>query len=348
MTLACVSGCGSADPAAAAPSWQVVHQSLPGALLSVWGSSAHDVWTAGSAPAGGEPPTVLHFDGSSWSALDTGSPGDLWWVFGFASGPVYLGGTGGQILRYVDGTFEAMTTPGTGTVFGIWGTSPDALWAVGGEPGGAQGAFAWRLEQSEWIVAPGFPSDLAKTDALWKVFGHGADDVWMVGTGGKTVHWDGSSLSQSFTGLAESLFTVHANSRRFASVGGFGTGLVLERDIPDYDGNAWVNASPSGAPSIIGVCLTDTGGYAVGEFGFVATRAADGWSEEETGFEDARSLHSVWVDPDGGVWSVGGQVRVPPLAEGLMLHKGARVPGLRAPSVRGADMDDPVTRPSGY
>ena len=34
--------------------------------------------------------------------------GDLWWVFGFEGGPVYMGGTGGTILRYApqDGSFS--------------------------------------------------------------------------------------------------------------------------------------------------------------------------------------------------------------------------------------------------
>jgi len=48
---------------------------------------------------------------------------------------------------------------------------------------------------------------------------------------GKVLHWDGSALSQTFIGISESLFTVHANSQRFAAVGGYGSGLILERDI---------------------------------------------------------------------------------------------------------------------
>lgn len=317
--------CGSDE--AERPRWQLVHSSLPGALLSVWGTSASDVWTVGAAGESGAP-TVLHFDGVAWTALETGTTGDLWWVFGFGDGAVYMGGTGGQILRYAGGAFERMATPGTGNVFGIWGATPAELWAVGGEQGGAQGAFAWRLDGEAWLPAAGFPSDLAATDALWKVFGQGPDDVWMVGTGGNTLHWDGATLTRSFTGLAESLFTVHGNSERFAAAGGFGTGLLLERDVADRAAE-WVNVSPSDAPGLIGVCLAEDGGYAVGEFGYVAVRGANGWRTELTGFEvdlGVRSLHSVWIDPDGGAWTVGGQIRVPPLIDGVLLHEGAPVP----------------------
>ena len=323
--------CGPDDPEPEAP-WQLVHESLPGALLSVWGTGPSDVWAVGTDASDGKGPTVLHFDGAGWTQLETGETGDLWWVFGFDAGPVYLGGAGGMILRYEGGAFTRMATPESGVVFGLWGATPGDMWAVGGEAGGAQGAFAWRLVGDTWSAAPQFPTDLAATNALWKVYGQGPNNVLMVGTGGRTLHWDGTTLESSFTGIAESLFTVHASAERFAAVGGFGTGLLLERATTAEPSSAWTNASPAGAPSLIGVCLTEPdGGYAVGEFGYVARRSAAGWRVEETGFEPElgiRSLHSVWVDSSGGVWAVGGQIRVPPLVDGVMLHRGARVPGM--------------------
>jgi hypothetical protein len=325
--LLCASACGS-DPKPDA-TWQLVHDGLPGALLSVWGTSSSDVWAVGSDAGDGAGPTVLHLQGGAWSRLETGETGDLWWVFGFADGPIYMGGNGGVILRYEEGAFTRMQTPSTGVVFGLWGSSPEDMWAVGGQEGGSQGAFAWRLDGDRWSLAPGFPSELSVTDALWKVFGQGPSDVWMVGTGGKMLHYDGVSLTPAFAGVAESLFTVHANQDRFAAVGGFGTGLLLEHPVSSGTSEAWVDKSPKGAPSIIGVCLSDAGGYAVGEFGYVAARGPSEWATEDTGFDTVfgvRSLHSVWLDPEGGVWAAGGQVRVPPLVDGIMLHRGAAVP----------------------
>ena len=177
---------------------------------------------------------------------------------------------------------------------------------------------------SFWTSRPGFPGELSATDALWKVFGRGADDVWMVGTGGKLLHWDGESFAPSFVGRAESLFTVHGNGARFAAVGGFGTGLLMEHPSDAPADAPWQDVSPAGAPSLIGVCLTERGGYAVGEFGYVAARGASGWATEVTGLEvlvGSRNLHSVWIDERGGVWAAGGQVRVPPLENGILLHR---------------------------
>jgi hypothetical protein len=331
-----LSACGSSSERA--PSWEIVHGDLEAALLSVWGTSSSDVWTVGSDSRDGQGPLVLHFDGSSWERIATGQTGgDLWWVFGFGSGELYASGDGGTILRRnpASGAFERMNTPGTGTVYGIWGATPDDLWAVGGESGGASGAFAWRLEGDAWTPAPSFPADLSRSDALWKVFGRGSDDVWMVGTNGKAVHWDGTTLAPSFVGIAESLFTVHANSARFAAVGGSVSAVVLEREIGAAPEAAWTDQTPKDAPGLTGVYLTDQVGYAVGQYGYIAKRGSSGWQRDPTGFESVfatRGLHSVWIDPDGGGWTVGGYLLNPPLTDGILLHQGSPIPNTRTGS----------------
>lgn len=305
--------CG--EPAQAIePVWEVVMSELPSALLSVWGSSAEDIWAVG-ADAQGLGPTVLHFDGGAWTERRTGMTGDLWWVFGFEGGPTYMGGAGGLILRYEDGTFARMPTPGTGTVFGIWGSARDDLWAVGGAAGGASGAFAWRFDGARWFEAPGFPPHLSEEGAIWKLFGRGSDDVWLVGTNGTTVHWDGAIFTEVDTGVAESLFTVHASSTRVVAVGGFGTGIILENE-----GSGWVDVSPVAAPALTGVCVVEHGGVAVGADGAVLRRRGDGWRLEDTGLDVLESLHSVWIDGVGDVWAVGGQTSAFPLIEGVLIH----------------------------
>ena len=303
------------------PEWQIVGRHLPSALFSVWGTSATDVFVVGGDAGDGRGPVVQHFDGASWTRLPTGHVGNLWWVFGFPGGPIYMGCDGGAILRYQGGTFTPLATPGIGTVYGIWGATPDDVWAVGGNPGGQSGAFAWRLQGDTWADAPGFPADLATSDAIWKMYGRSASDAWMVGTGGKALHWDGVSLTQVSTGAGESLFTVHADANGYVAVGGVGTGVVLENT-----GSGWHNASPSGASPLIGVCLSAHGDYAVGQDGAVYTRKASAWSKVQTGLVIDESFHSVWVDPSGAVWAVGGEVLTPPYLDGIVAHQGAQIP----------------------
>lgn len=302
--------------------WQLVAQDLPAALLSVWGTSDSDVWVVGGDA--GDGPTVLHYDGAAWTRLETGEAGNLWWVYGFAGGPVYMGGDGGMLLRYDGDTFTKMTTPGTDTVFGIWGATPDDVWAVGGSETGATNAFAWRLQGGgdTWALAEGFPTEIAETDAMWKVYGRSPDDAWMVGTNGKAVRWDGQALTAANTGSGESLFTVHADADGFVAVGGFGTAAIRENDGAD-----WVEGGAPPVPSLIGVCLDAHGSYAVGTEGTVLRRepGTTEWVEEDHGFLLNESFHSVWVSPTGQTWIVGGQVQQFPLIDGIMLHEGTTV-----------------------
>ncbi len=301
------------------PSWQLVHSELDGALLSVWGTSATDVWAVGGDVGMG--PEVLHFDGNRWERVETGHTGALWWVFGFEGGPIYMGGEGGAILRYEGGTFTPMTTPGTETVFGIWGASPSDVWAVGGASD-ATGGFAWRLDGDAWVEEPTLPAEVPTGAAIWKVQGRSANDAWLVGSNGVSLHWDGSALTPMTTGVGSSLFTVSANEGRYAAVGGLSSGIVVENE-----GDGWHDVTPDPAlPGLSGVVLGDADtGFAVGAYGTVLARDGAGWHTEETDLAVDENLHAVWIDPTGGVWAVGGRTASFPLARGVLLHRGETI-----------------------
>lgn len=321
LVLACPS-----DPEPSG-SWTLVHSGLSGALLSVWGTSSTDVWAVGGDALDGSGPTVIHFDGEAWERIPTDeTQGNLWWVHGFEGGPIYMGGDGGVILRYESGTYTKMVTPGTGTVFGIWGATADDVWAVGGDSS-ATGGFAWRLDPNSdaWIAEPTLPAEVPADAAIWKVSGAAADDAWLVGSNGVALHWDGASLSQGQTGVGSSLFTVEANDDGlFVAVGGAATGIIVEND-----GDGWVDVTPDPPPfGLSGVALgADGHGVAVGAFGAVWERSdAAGWTEAELGFNVAPSLHGTWIDDEGGIWIVGGQVYTLPLNDGILLHWGDTIP----------------------
>jgi len=315
-------GCPNGDTPPAPP-WQLVYEELPGALLSVWGTSESDVWLVGADARDGMGPLVLHYDGERFERVDTGlDAGTLWWVFGFDGGPVYMGGDGGTIVRYASGVFTPLSTPSTDTVFGIWGASPDDVWAVGGASD-ARNGFAWRLEGDAWVPEATLPADVPDRAAIWKVFGISPDDVWFVGSNGVSLHWDGGSLTAADTGIGSSLFTVHGNGSRFAAVGGLGNGIIIE-----YEGGAWHNVTPSTTlPGMSGIYVgADASGVAVGSYGTVYVRDAGGWHEEDTGYPLAENFHAVWVDPQDGIWAVGGQTFSVPLTSGVLLHRGDALP----------------------
>jgi hypothetical protein len=303
--------------------WKVVHEQLDGALLSVWGTSREDVWTVGADARDGSGPIVLHFDGDAWTRVPTGlAGGDLWWVFGFDGGPIYMGGDGGVIVRKDGDTFTPMTTPGTDTVFGIWGASPDDVWAVGGASD-STGGFAWRLAGDTWVAEPSLPANVPTDAAVWKMFGRAADDAWMIGSNGVALHWDGATLTPGDTGVGSSLFTVHEKDGLYTAVGGLASGIVVENA-----GAGWHDVTPDPAPmGLAGVTLGEDGtGIAVGVLGTVYVRDGQVWAAEDLGVGLLENLHGSWIDDEGGLWAVGGQTFAPPLTDGVMIHRGREVP----------------------
>jgi hypothetical protein len=309
--------------AAEHPGWERVFQHLPGALISVWGVSANDVWTVGSDANDGRGPLALHYDGTTWTRRMIAAEGDLWWVHGFSSRAVFAGGTRGAIFRVEGESVVRVSTPPTaGTVYGIWGVSEDDVWAAGGDLETGTGAFLWRFQGDRFTSAP-LPIDASQVLAFYKVWGSSADSVWVVGTGGVVLRFDGTSFQSVPTGVTDPLFTVFADAQdHTAIVGGADLGVLLENDS---DNSIRQVELPDGVHQLYGVCLTESGGYAVGQGAVVLARTRDRWSVVGTGIETDDALHSVWVDPEGGVWAAGGNLGRPPLGDGLMVHEGPPV-----------------------
>ena len=301
--------------------WQLVFEDLPGALISVWGTASDDVWTVGSDTRDGKGALILRYDGTSWQRLVTAVEADLWWVFGFEQGPVFAAGSHGTIVRFVGGELERFTTPSRqGTLNGIWGAMPNDVWAVGGDLQTGSGALLWHFDGVTWRPAD---VDLSSIGALFKVWGTSSRDVWAVGSNGTALHYDGSRWAPADSSTTEPLFTVHgASNGVYTAVGGYDLGVMAE-----LVGSEWhTRPLPEGTRLLFGVWLTTAGGYAVGADATVLRRGVDGWLVEPTGLDTTKTYHSVWVDPDGGVWAAGGDVQVDPLGAGVLAHKGPRVP----------------------
>ena len=94
------------------------------------------------------------------------------------------------------------------------------------------------------------------------------------------------------------------------------------------DGNAWQDVSP--APpnhAMIGIRTLGDDGYAAGTGGSVMRRKDGKWVDEPLGFDVFGDFHSVWIDPQGGVWFAGGNIMAVPLVNGVLVDKGAKLPG---------------------
>lgn len=323
-------GCGGGGSTGMKPQtttsapWQVVLQNLDGALMSVSGTSARDVWAVGADTRDGNGALVLHFDGSGWTRKSTGVEADLWWVHVFGPGSVWMGGTHGALLHSDGDSFHKLDTPRMGQIFGIWGASEDDIWIVGGEPD-AEPGFLWHYDGNSVSDMSDMVPDEAQGTPLFKVWGRARDDVWIVGLDGVALHWDGAALALGVTNTKERLFTVHgppSGKPAFVAVGGDASAIMLQND-----GTTWHTVKPNPAPTqLFGVCMHSSKlGYAVGYDGIVLEYDGAAWKLLTTPFELSNPLHSVWVDPDQGVWAVGGDVLSPVPVDGVLVHRGKAV-----------------------
>ena len=334
-----LTGCpNDADPPDVS-TWQLVGEAQPEAFLSVAGTSASDVWAVGADGRAG--PVVQHFDGTVWERRVTGTQGDLWWVHAVSANSVYFGGENATVLHWDGTTFTRMRTPGVArnTVFGVWASSDSNIYAVGSTAG--RSGFVWRFDGAAWSELR-LPDDMPRLPngevaGLFKVWGDGARTVWIVGARGALLRsTDGGPLEHVETGTELTLFTVHGAGSNVVAVGGAGNGVIVSGSAT----TPIMEQTPDAAPLFQGVFVTSTGGFASGARGDVYERRGSAWSLVEHGLAfRAESLHAVWVDPGGGVWSVGGNVLGSALDSGVIIHRGATVATLPSVARLDAGMD---------
>ncbi len=319
-------GCSPCDR----PEGCVVGEDLSGALLSVRAPEPGDVWMVGASatPDDGAGPLVLHREGDELVRIDTSefAGAELWWAW-IADDEAVFVGDGGTIVELDRGSGALTSVSGPDaetTFFGVWGASPDDVWAVGQTQGGSGPPALWRRTDGTWAAFDaGLPSE--DGDVYFKVHGTSASDVWLVGSAGTSAHWDGTAWSAVETGHPTApLLTVDTSGERPIAVGGAGNGIVLE-----YDGSAWLDVSPDFQPGFNGVCAGAGTAWAVGQFGARAQRIDGVWvSDDEADIEPStlQDWHGCAIEPDGTLWMVGGALASRPLDAGVVVYVGGDVP----------------------
>jgi hypothetical protein len=310
LPLALVAICGCPTGPGVGETARLLFSNLNAALLSVSGTSVTDVYAVGADPGDGDGPYVLHYDGQIWRRLMTGTTGDLWWIsVAPLDGHFFMAGADGQVLRFDPATasFEPLQTPGGSgeTVFGVWGTDQTHVWAVGGNLDSPDDSgFLWRFDGVAWT-----PQDLTciapdGLPILYKVWGRTSNDVYAVGRLGTVLHFDGAAWSFIPTDTTSTIFTISGNDELAIAVGGFVNAVIVEQD-----GDSFVDRAPAGLPQMSGIFVSPDGSaVAVGTEASVARRGAGGWALDAAEFDTFRDFHAAWMDPQGGVWAVGGNL----------------------------------------
>lgn len=327
IPLAFSAGCAPGGPMPQpGPEWKSVLDDLGGGLLSVSGTAATNVIAVGADPGDGLGPLVLHYDGREWTRRESGATGDLWWVSDRIVGSVFfMAGEDGLILSFNPNTelFQEFATPGDETMFGVWGEQENDVVAVGGDVNEPDtSGVIWRFDGTEWTVEDLSGLGEEGVPVLFKVWGRSENEVYAVGGRGTVLRYDGTEWSTVESATTRTLFTVHGNDELVVATGGAQSGVIVEST-----GGAFADVTPAGTLQMNGVFVPPSGAaVAVGREGAVTLRSEGAWADEDTGLNLDLILdyHAAWVDPDGGIWAVGGNIVGEPRTEGILAYYGER------------------------
>jgi len=106
--------------------WSQVAQ-VHDTVSAIWGSSSSDVWFAGGF-------SIWHWDGSAIGLISAPKPTDgyltLW---GFSASDVWAAGANGTLMHWNGSVWTAVPTTSSLYIFGLWGASSKDLWGVGND-----------------------------------------------------------------------------------------------------------------------------------------------------------------------------------------------------------------------
>ncbi|HYP97350.1 MAG TPA: hypothetical protein VER96_01665 [Polyangiaceae bacterium] len=144
-------------------------------LKRLWGSSANDVWAAGSE--------FMHWNGDHWQSVARPDGGDVFALWGSSATDVWAAGSNGLMLHWNGFTWELHESPTSGDIKGIWGSSNSNVWAVD-----SNGNFLHYDGIAWWISAA------QNFGPLVSVWGRNASDVIAI-TASSRIRYDGVTWS---------------------------------------------------------------------------------------------------------------------------------------------------------
>jgi len=205
--------------------WTVALSNLDDALLATC-SDDDQLYVVGGRNDQG---MVMSWTGTGWTAeqLPAGAE-ELWWCWIDPAGTVWAVGENATVVHNQGGAWTHSDTGdavlSSTTLYGVWGTSDEDIYVVGGSFGPGGGPAIAHYNGSGWTAADvaGLPEEI-----LFKVWGTGTE-IWAVGTGGTVVQSSaGGAWVVQPTPVQDRLIAVWGAGDDVFAVGGDGRGVVL-------------------------------------------------------------------------------------------------------------------------
>lgn len=312
--------------------WRLV-AGFPGRIESIYASSVDDIWVSEHGNTSGPdfPGWVWHWHANTWESYQTG--GIRTKLFGFGANAVWrldldavhdasnpFRERGNQLAFWDGAQWHDHVLDAAPPLGGIWGSSPEDVWAVG--------FYGWMAHWngSRWkpLTDPR-PQSAEPLDFLMAVWGSSATDVWVLRAqdpmgdrpnAGQLLHWDGTGWEtvepDCRPWINEIVPPVFLGEYEYAggAISGTGTGDVWigGEQLCHWDGTSWtghpeVTQGAHGIGTILDIwATTPSDVWVVGD-------TTNAWHWDGTAWVVHTGLptrpSSVWVAGPNDVWAVG-------------------------------------------
>lgn len=228
-------------------------------LYSIWGSGENDIWAVGDQG------TMLHYDGSAWSTVQSGINSRLRGICGTSPSDVWAVGEKGVAIHYNGKAWSLPANTGTDkSLNAVWCGAPDNVWLAG------DGGLVMHFDGTGFITSHDYDATKLRLLSIW---GDGNGVTYAVGESGTVF-----TLDESVSPLW-SLERLNNSS------------LV---DIHKVFG------VPAGRP---GVCDQPAAVWLAGDSGFLRRLNQHKWSVMT--YDDYTDLRGIWANSPCSAWFVG-------------------------------------------
>ena len=260
-------------------------------IYGIWGSSASDIFAVGQSGV------ILHYDGSDWATMDSGTSTDLFGIWGTSASDVFVVGNTATILHYNGSGWSAVASglPQSSeyNLFCIWGSSSTDIYA------GSSGGKIIHYDGSDWTSG-----GTGIGGIILDIWGTSATDVFATSSWGNILHYNGTDWSEMDSPLTpgsnQNLYGVWGSSS--SDVFAVGRNSVALH----YDGTGWTQMDTSAISNIILQSVWGSGSgdvFAVGNYGTVIHYNGVSWTAMPSTLK--LYIYDVWGSSGSNVLAVG-------------------------------------------
>ncbi len=236
---------------------------------------------------------MLSNNNNEWTTMESGATAWLYGVWGSSDNDVFAVGGEGTILHYDGNTWNTMHSGTNVSLNGVWGSSSTDVFAVG------QSGTILRYNGNSWNS---MSSGTTKT--LVGIWGSSDSNIFAVGGAGEgsvILHYNGNAWREMQSSNLNGLNGVWGSeaSNIFA--------VGENRTVLRFNGSNWTPMYSSGGAHLNSVWGSQSNDvFAVGEWGFIQHYDGIRWTEVNRGM--AQYLIGIWGSGANKVFAVGGTV----------------------------------------